>query len=169
MPFEPRKDDTSIGIAIVALVVVFLMAAVPFMLILSSLSSWDNAEWSDVAFDDEVILATGGNFRVLANWGATSSVHIFMNVTEGSAVDIYIMTDDQFESTYPVATPSAFSSLYEWEGVTELDEDYEVDDPSQSFYVIVDNVDNPLRPGDAVPSGCVELELKVVTNHIEYD
>jgi hypothetical protein len=163
----PKKDSLALVIIVVIVVALGLTVAIPFMLF-SSLPGWENTEWTDTAFNDEVALAPGGNFKVVAGWGTVSEVAIFMNATGGSEVDVYIMTPDQYDSVYVGESPLVFSALDWWEGVSELSESYNTSSQDYGFYVVVDNVDNPLRSDDAVPTGNVNIDLKVIVTHWDY-
>ncbi len=169
-PAEPKKDSTTLIVAIVALVVVVATIAVPVLLILG-MSGWsgDTSEYTDVTYDDSFALAPGGNFRVTAGWGYVTALEIHMNVTDGAAVDVYIMTEDQYANTYAGSSPLAYSAVEFWENVTELSVSWNLsDDATSTLYVVVDNVDNPLRPLDATPTGNVEVEMKLVATTTYY-
>ncbi|MFH0815699.1 MAG: hypothetical protein V1934_02630 [Methanobacteriota archaeon] len=167
-PLQPPRDDRIKGTTIVAVVLLLIMIVIPAAVFFVALSSFDQGGTSDV-FEGSVTLSEGAHFKVDAGW-SPSKVWIFMNVTSGSNVDVYLMNAPQYDGTYGNYTPAVFSATEMWEDEDTLSQACEFQTAgSYNLIVVFDNTDNPLRSSDAVPSGTVELDIHIVSGYIFMD
>ena len=105
---------------LIALIVVFIVAsaAIGAGIFYTMMSSF-NYSGTDDLFDGNVTLSRGAHFTVSNVW-SSSTVYIFMNVTSGSNVDVYLMNTAQYDGTYGNFTPAVFSATSVWENVDTL-------------------------------------------------
>jgi hypothetical protein len=104
-------------------------------------------------------------------------------VIEGGNIDVYVMTDNQYDNAYVGLDgnePTSISYLdISKENVNEFDEDYVAseNDLDDSYYdyergdicVVIDNQNNNLTDSDAVPTGPVSVKLKIIKHDRDYD
>ena len=112
------------------------------------------------------------------------SLEVEVIVIEGGNVDVYIMTDNQYDNAYPRWDGEPYSISYldiSAENVKQYSATYEVpeedDDNEDDYYfsgnsivlcVVVDNNDCNITETDAVPTGPVTVKLHI-EKHEEFD
>ena len=163
----PAKDNKNL---LIALIVVFIVAsaAIGAGFFYSMMSSLDQSGTNDL-FTGNVTLSTGAHFKVSNGWSG-SKIWIFMNVTSGSNIDVYLMNTPQYDGTYGNYTAAIFSATSVWENVDTLSQTYEFQNTYiTDLFVVFDNTDNPLRSTDAVPTGTVEIEAHIISYYSYVD
>lgn len=157
----PAKDNKKVLLAsIVVMIVAF--AAIGAGIFYSMMSSMNYSGTNDL-FDGNVTLSSGAHFKISSGWSG-SMIWIFMNVTTGANIDVYLMNTPQYDGTYGNYTPAIFSATRVWENVDTLSQTYEFQMAQMSdLLVVFDNMDNPLRTSDAVPTGQVEIDVHIVS------
>lgn len=163
----PKKDNKNV---LIALIVVFIIAsaAIGAGFFYSMMSSFNQSGTNDL-FNGNVTLSQGAHFKVSNGWSG-SKIWIFMNVTSGSNIDVYLMNTPQYDGTYGNYTPAIFSATSAWENVDMLSQTYEFQNVYMTdLFVVFDNTDNPLRGSDAVPNGTVEIEARILSYYLYVD
>lgn len=118
-------------------------------------------------FESEVTVAEDGHFRyvLLTNWEPRATVTVTAVSTSGAPFDVFLMDEGQYMNTYGNTSTGSFSAVHRWENVTDLADTVALRDVDAPLYLVIDNTDNPLLPGDAVPEGVLTVTLRTETTY----
>jgi len=153
-------------VALIVIVIVVLGGIFALFLMISSFDDYGSREETE-HFSFEVIIADGGHYKFTLGdyWDKPDEVTLSITSGEGRSFDVYIMDYDQYHGAYGRENGSAeaFSATYSKENVTLVDETIELPD-GQRFptYIVLDNRDTALTPGDAEPEGAITLDVHIV-------
>ena len=128
-------------------------------------------EPNTTTFETDVILAPGGHYRQVVGTGWEA--HIEIEVTSDSErFNTYIMTRDQYENTYREDndTIMSFSAIHSQENVTEAEQKLDISwEDYTEYLLVIDNLENPITPNDANPTGILTVHLKITTTEDSWD
>ena len=153
-----------IVIAVIIIVVIIVMGIIAMMVFVSMISSIDGEPWEETdTFEDDVYIDEGGHWRYVltAGWSVEFQVNITIGSMEGGPFDVYIMTANQYENAYGNASTGAFSATFTWQNVSSVIDMSLIEEPRDMYYLVVDNVDMPHVPGNAVPEGPIQVSIEL--------
>jgi hypothetical protein len=161
-PRRDRKSDRTIILVVVAVFIIFFIIFLGFMVMLfSSFEPQTNKR----DFETEVIISEGGHFKYYLDDIYDDDLEVELDITseDGKYFDVYIMELSQYELIYNNENESfiSFSSYYSLENVSRVDDTIKLNEEYGTFYLVIDNTDNPLTVSDAIPQGTITLDLKV--------
>lgn len=161
-PSSKRTSTAAIVIVVVLVIVVIIGIGIVFMFVMfGSLldESWD--ETRDVETD--VFIADGGHFRLLLSedWEEEMEVNLTITILEGGNFDVYVMTEEQYENAYGNRSSGAFSSTLSWHNASIVHDIVTISDIRETYYLVIDNVEMPHVPGNAVPEGPIHVDVEV--------
>jgi flagellar basal body-associated protein FliL len=148
-----------------------------FVLILSGIIFCHNSITATDSPSFSAVIAEGGHIKSSEFYLYSDDViKVNVTVTKGGPVDVYLMTDFQYEAAYSGTneTTKAISYIVAKEKITSTEFKFKVpsyDDESpvgyeyydfyDSISVIVDNRNCSITPQDANSSGIVEVSVKI--------
>ncbi len=162
-----RKGKVPSWVVIIVLVIIVMIALAGFFIsmLFSGLDTGPDVR----RFDDQVLVDDGGHFRhtIMDGWSGPDQVTLNISSITGGRFDVYIMDGDQYENTYGNQSTGAFSAVARYENVTFVDDELELESHQLPFFLVIDNRDYQLTPGDAVPTGVIEVDVHIRSVWIE--
>ena len=122
----------------------------------------------------DVIIVNGGHYaQPLSSYSTKTTYSITISATNGSKIDAYIMTGNQYFQAYQLNnTTQSFAALESHENVNQAQFTYVLDQSMDGYmmmygevYLVLDNRDLALTPGDAVPQGDASVSLDIVMSY----
>ncbi|MEW5937821.1 MAG: hypothetical protein AB1665_08415 [Candidatus Thermoplasmatota archaeon] len=161
------RDRALIAVVVVVCVALIALPILFFSIVMSGMMHPRPPEVERLSLD--VLIADGGHYRLTVDWWVGESYRFNVTVTEGSAVDVYIMFGEQYRAAYESEdTPQSFACLASYENVTHISEVYEPTSSFGTLILVIDNRDFALTEHDAVPQGAVGAELEVELGYLSY-
>lgn len=124
-------------------------------------------------FSTDLLVADGGHYKHTLGEYRCNGLTIELNVSSDDErkFDLYIMNRDEYANAYGRDNTSimSFSTLYSGENVSNIREKIELPQDCRACYLIIDNRDTPLTPGDAVPDGSINVSLNIkIINEVKF-
>ncbi len=159
-------------VVVLIVVVMIIIGIIAIAIMFTLIADIGGDGWEDTRrFSTDVIIDEGGHFRFLLsdNWESELVVNMSLVRLNGSRYDVYIMDLNQYENAYGNQSTGAFSALAKWQNVTTFADSVSLDDPQDAIYLVIDNVDMPHVPGNAVPVGPVHVEIELeITSRYDF-
>ncbi|MBI5000256.1 MAG: hypothetical protein HZB92_01835 [Euryarchaeota archaeon] len=122
----------------------------------------------------DVMIISGGYYaEPLSSYSTRTTYSITVSAANGSKIDAYIMTGDQYLQAYQLNnTTQSFAALESHENINQAQFTFVLDQSMGGFmmmygqvYLVLDNRDFQLTPGDAAPQGDVSVSLDIVASY----
>ncbi len=153
----------STAVVVVIIIVVMIVLAIgAFAFMIFIIGDIAGNGWEDTrTFSTDVIIEDGGHFRYLLSDNSEDELVINLSLRQlnGSRYDVYIMDNNQYENAYGNESTGAFSALLRWQNVSTFADSVSLEDPGGPIWMVVDNVQMPHVPGNAVPQGPIHVEM----------
>ena len=168
---EPKKYFGAPAWAWVLIIVIILVVIMFVSAFIAYVSLFEPTEDSETQSFD-VIISENGHYKYTLGYFYYEEMDVGLDIDliNGSSFDVYIMTNDQYESVYGSEDDSvlAFASIYSKEDIKSLSEDINVPSGEGELYLVIDNSVNPLSDNDADPEGTINVHVDIETTMIFY-
>jgi hypothetical protein len=163
-PPEGKKGMSPMVIAVIIIVVIVVMGIIAMLAFVSMIASIDGEPWEETdTFESDVYIDEGGHFRyeLTDGWSDEFQANITIGSMEGGPFDVYIMTTNEYENAYGNASTGAFSATFKWQNMSSVIDMVLFESLGETYYLVVDNVDMPHVPGNAVPEGPIRVSIEL--------
>jgi hypothetical protein len=148
---------------VIATIIIVVVLVVCFSAIAWAVASFTNSIKPSESKNDYTynLQIASGNYTYFSFY-STQKIDIKATATNSMKFDMYLMDYDAYRQSY-VANRSfnSFTTIHSSENINSVSTTITMPSGGSSYYLIFDNIDNPLSSNDASPTGTLRISLTI--------